>query len=114
MKTRNGFVSNSSSTSFIITNKSDEVRSLFEFVKENPQLIEMYNDMYVYSGEHKHTQFELLKSAMDNDRMFDPNSEQECLFGVEDGTFIGRVFEYILRDGGESENFKWKFYGWHR
>ena len=36
------------------------------------------------------------------------------IFGDEDGTVIGRIFDYILRDGGESKNFKWSFYGYNR
>ena len=28
----------------------------------------------------------------------------------EDGTIMGTVFDYILRDGGESENWKWEYY----
>ena len=40
MKNRNGFVSNSSSCSFTIENRSNECRTLVGFVAENPQLIE--------------------------------------------------------------------------
>jgi hypothetical protein len=69
MKIRNGFVSNSSSSSFIIRNKSNINLTL---------------------------------------------SAEEYIFGDEDGTLIGRIFDYILRDGGESENFKWIFYRYYR
>jgi hypothetical protein len=41
-----GFVSNSSSSSFYITNKSDKTLTLVDFVKENPQLIKQYLDRY--------------------------------------------------------------------
>jgi hypothetical protein len=110
MKIRNGFVSNSSSSSFLIRNKSDKDLTLVDFVKENPQLIEDWNDMYDY----KNTQEELLQSAEENNLIFPANSKHEYVFGDEDGTLIGQVFDYILRDGGVSENFEWKFFEYYR
>lgn len=110
MKIRNGFVSNSSSSSFIIINKSNNILTLVDFVKENPQLVENWNRYYDYEN----TQEELIESANKNNVTFPTNSSDEYWFGDEDGTLIGRIFDYILRDGGESENFKWYFYESHR
>ena len=110
MKSRLGFVSNSSSTSFIIRNKSDKSLSLVDFVIENPQLIQIWNDGYGYDE----TQENLIDSAKRNDFIFPANSSEEYVFGDEDGTLIGRVFDYILRDGGESDNFEWRFDQYYR
>lgn len=110
MKMRNGFVSNSSSTSFLIINKSDTKRTLVGFVVENPQLIEKYNKEYRYDI----SQYQLLFSASKNDIEWDPKEEKVVMFGDSDGTLIGRVFDYILRDGGDSENFYWEFNEYHR
>jgi hypothetical protein len=110
MKKRNGFVSNSSSSSFIITNKSDKVLNLIDFVRENPQLVEQWNLIYDYDD----TQEELLESAEMNNFDFPADSSDEYVFGDEDGTKVGRIFDYILRDGGESENFKWNFCDFYR
>jgi hypothetical protein len=110
---RDGFISNSSSTSFIITNKSNRHRTLVEFVIENPQLIEKWNDKYGW-GANVYSQLQLLISAHENDIIFEPHESHTCTFGDEDGTVIGRVFDYILRDGGSSENFDWDFLEFHR
>ena len=105
MKFRNGFVSNSSSTSYTIINKSNKDLTLVHFLAENPQLIDEYNEEYDY----KHTQFKLLFSAYKNDVIFPANSTKKYIFSDNSGTLVGEVLDYILRDGGESENFIWKF-----
>jgi hypothetical protein len=109
MKVRNGFVSNSSSSSFVITNTTDKKLTLVDFVKENPQLIEDFVRQYDWYKPEDFNQENLIKSAIENDETFAPNSEQTCIFGDEDGTLIGQVFDYILRDGGKSKSFKWRF-----
>ena len=114
MKKRNGFVSNSSSSSFIITNKSERDLSLVDFVAENPQLVEQWREDYGFSTYNQETQEELLESAKQNDFTFYAKSSHEYIFGDESGTKIGKIFDYILRDGGESENFKWEFCEFYR
>jgi hypothetical protein len=51
MKIRAGFVSNSSSCSFLITNTSNQTLTLVDFVKENPQIIKEYLDEY-WEGQY--------------------------------------------------------------
>jgi len=110
MKTRQGFVSNSSSSSFIISNKTKSRKTLVDFVKENPQLISDFRDEYDWNTEENgHTQEALIESAEKNNLVFDPKESKECNFGDRDGTLIGRVFDYILRDGGKSKSFSWEF-----
>jgi hypothetical protein len=113
MKNKFDFVTNSSSTSYIITNLSGEKKTLVDFVKENPELIENFKDEYLNSKYYdekyraEYNQENLIKSAQENNITFQPNTSLECVFGDEDGTFIGRVFDYILRDGGRSQSFSW-------
>jgi hypothetical protein len=113
-KIRLGFVTNSSSTSFIICNKSKHTLSVVDFVRENPQLIEEYVKQYDWNkGDPEFTQENLLKSAEENNGDLTPG-ENHVTFGDESGTLIGRVFDYILRDGGSSKNFDWCFYEYNR
>lgn len=112
MKVRHGFVTNSSSTSYIIVNISDEEKTLVDFVKENPRLVERYNRDYGWGDDC--TQEELLQSAWANNVTFGPGDDLVLVFGDEDGTLIGRVFDYMLRDGGCSESFEWRYNESHR
>ena len=110
MKTRIGNISNSSSTSFIIRNISDKHKTLVDFVKENPELIEEFVDYYDwYKNDERFTQENLVISAEKNNISFEPDEAKECIFGDEDGSLIGHVFDYMLRDGGRSKSFDWRY-----
>ena len=110
MKIRMGFVTNSSSTSFIIENISAKKKTLVDFVKENPQLIEEFKSRYDwYAKDERFTQENLILSAKQENVVFRPHEMKECVFGDEDGTLIGHVFGYMLRDGGSSKSFVWRF-----
>jgi hypothetical protein len=111
MKIRTGFVSNSSSSSFIIINKTNKEKSLVDFVKENPEIIEQFvSEFDWHENEEDYDQPHLLKSAEENNFIFSPNEKKICVFGDEDGTLIGEIFDYALRRGGESKSFKWRFH----
>ena len=93
-----------------------------DFVKENPQLIEEFKQQYEwYKDNPQFTQENLIKSAQarlddkyNRDATTDksiyiipPDRRWSLIFGDEHGDLIGQVFDYILREGGDSKNFSW-------
>lgn len=109
MKIRDSFISNSSSASFIITNKSKETRSLRDFAKENLYLVDDFILQYDWNKDDKDlTVGNFLQSADDESIIFNPGQSIVCIFGDSQRTPIGKVYDYILRDGGNSKNWSWK------
>ena len=110
MKIRTGFVSNSSSSSFIIVNETSKILTLVDFVKENAHLVDEWNRNYACNIEDAISIHDLIDSAMGRNIRFLPNEGGEYIFGDEEGDLIGRVFDYVLRDGGRSKSFSWNFH----
>lgn len=106
MKIRKAFVSNSSSCSFTIQNLSDQKKTLADFARENDHLRLEFMEQYSW---HSIDYDEMIESAEKANIIFAPGRKRPCVFGDEDGTIIGQVYDYQLRDGGESENFRWEF-----
>jgi len=142
IKTRDGFVSNSSSTSFIIENKTKERLHLCEFIKENSQLVKEFEEQFdtriigkEFRQDHSGKMFkcQTLEEVIDlmchearekeqKEGMFWSPQRTKSLapgengiqFGDEEGTLLGEIYDYILRDGGESKRFKWRFNFYNR
>ena len=114
MKIKLDFITNSSSTAFIIQNTTDKELNLTDFVLENQNLLDEFIDEYSYGGDPRFTQKGILESAAHNNVTFPPCSSIRCVFGDESGTIIGQVYDYMLREGGTSKSFKWRFQEWLR
>lgn len=124
MKIREGFVSNSSSTSFVIVNKTDKRLDLKEFVIENPQLIEEYDEDFGFDEDESKEKIleQMIKDAQVRKDYSKKKprplrlapGENLISFGDEECTTLGKIYDYILRDGGESKRFKWRFDHYNR
>ena len=110
MKVKEGFVSNSSSCSFYITNKTSKTLTLLDFAKENLHLVNDFNAQYDW---HNFTYDQMIESAANRNEKLKPG-DNYMMFGDEQGDVIGQIYDYILRDGGESERFSWRFDEYHR
>ena len=114
MKVCGDFITNSSSTAYLITNISDEVKTIIDFVKENIAVLAEFNEDYDYD----YTEKQLLDDAqalLDDKNLKKyyvwKSGEQRLVgFGDEDGNVIGHVYDYALRDGGKSKSFVYEFY----
>ena len=127
MKIRTGFVSNSSSTAFIITNITNKTKTLVDFVEENVHFVKDFVDEFSWYKEEKYAgrfthivMIECAKTRMGIDNSnkvgyaWAPGESKECIFGDEQGDTIGQVYDYMLRAGGKSDSFVWHFHEWHR
>jgi hypothetical protein len=122
MKIRIGFVSNSSSSSFIIHNKTNESQPLSEFVMEAERVVLEYIEerskygMFGVMGlewranDKPWTIKEIILKQMTKDAKRLPPLKpgaNTVIFGDEQGSVIGQVYDYALRDGGSTERFGW-------
>ena len=111
MKTRSGFVSNSSSCSFLINNHTSQPLTLRDFVLEVFFLVDEYNrEMHLDIAQE-----DILRAVRCYDR-FGPllpgNNYRK--FGNEDDNPLGQIFDYKLRQGGHSKRFGWCLHEcWH-
>lgn len=116
MKIRAGFVSNSSSTAYMMTNLTNKVKTLIDFVNETPELIENFLIDYGEGTTREYrkelTQENLLASAQKRIEekpdayTWLPHEAKYTVFGDEEGDLIGRVYDYMLRGEDLSEQAK--------
>ncbi len=110
MKVKIDFVTNSSSTAYIIKNTSNKKLTLADFALENIYLFDEFIELFEYYKDNsRYTKINLLESAANEELEFKPGEEKYCIFGDEYGTIVGCIYDYILRDGGKSENFIWRY-----
>lgn len=105
MKVRNGFVSNSSSSSYVINNKTDKSLPLVELIRENGYLSQ-YCDQYAPQGV-KWTLETLIDSAKKSGTVLKPGSNYISFSDDDEHNAMEMIGDYGMRDGGESERFSW-------
>jgi len=115
MKMRSGWVSNSSSTSYVVQNVGWKDITLVDFVIAiGARMVKDFVEQYEW---HNYTFDQLLASAQArfNDApekyTLSPEEKAFWVFGDEHGDVIGNVFDYMLRDGGDFDQndvcFRW-------
>lgn len=107
MKVRGCFVSNSSSSSFVIMNTTAEWLTLADFVQENAQVIEQYVEEHAWWKEEKYNQGALLRCAEEHPMEFLPG-ENTVYFSDEQGRATD-VLRSALLAGDRSARFVWWF-----
>ena len=106
MKIRKGFVSNSSSSSFIIKNQTYKHKTMEDFAKETCHLVLEFNNEYSWNN---HTVEEFMDCVDQYDNTWHPGEEKYLVFGDDDGTVMGKVYDYMLREGDSSKSFSWYY-----
>jgi hypothetical protein len=122
MKLRTGFISNSSATSFTITNISNKKKTTADFVREvGEEILKNFERDYGHNSlpcrdDEGVTLEQLIKEAKSGSyhKVFKPGQSRNMAFGDEQGPALGHLFDYSLRDGGKSKSFTWKFHEWLR
>ena len=110
MKVRNSFVSNSSSSSFLLTNSSNEEKRFVDFISENLELVEKEHELDFSEFDYLDLD-ELKQKVLDNanaiDFIIQPKGSIEFVLADDDGA-LGKIFEPLLSFKGEiySESFK--------
>ncbi len=107
MKQRQGFVSNSSSSSFILTNLLEGNKVLLDFVRDNPELLEGYaKDCF-----NDYTQRDIELDAAKYVTIFPPGEEVRCYFSNEVDSKAEEMLRHMLEIGGNKEinGWRWEF-----
>jgi hypothetical protein len=122
MKTRRGFVSNSSSTIYSVTNLTDETLTIVDLAQETVEMGIVEDFIADYGTFSTPLTREGMITSAEN-RLADREEENTWVaketkpfmqFGDEDGDTMGHIYDYMLRNGHRGKKFLVQFVGVNR
>ncbi len=111
MKFRSKFVSNSSSCSFIVTNKTSADLDYSELVRDLKSVVQLYLSEYEDIHEIKNYNG-VIESAKRKKYIFKAKSNVQVEFGDNHGDFmeiVGAAVDYFIKETFESDRFYIEF-----
>lgn len=108
MKIRLSFIGNSSSSSFLIKNRTTLTLTAKDFAEEVSYLVEEFNKSYGCT----YTEKEFIEASKNYPTyIWKPEEEKLVSFGDHDQNPMGNILDYALRDfdNGTTTSFEWRF-----
>lgn len=91
-------------STFIIKNRTNRKINMLTFVLETSYLLEKFNELYGYDITYNN----FLNDVNYYNYEWNPHEKKMIRF-VDENNNIGKVYNYMLRENGKTNSFKWTF-----
>jgi len=91
-------------STFIIKNRTNRKINMLTFVLETSYLLEKFNELYGYDITYNN----FLNDVNYYNYEWSPHEKKMIRF-VDENNNIGKVYNYMLRENGKTNSFKWTF-----
>jgi len=108
MKTRKGYISNSSSSSFIIFNDSKKPKRLLDLINENEEIVKKFVNYHMTHNSYKIMSYDsVIKDIKTNYNTRIVKKGTKLEYSNESCDFFSDLMLDLLHGKRESENFHW-------